>query len=309
MPLKYRVLTIIGLCLVSIFFLFPRNVTTRERGPDGLLHDVTSRHTPLRKGLDLQGGTYLALEVDDSKQAIPKDQKADAIDRALKTVRSRIDGFGVSESVVEKQGSDRIVVQIPGISDAARARRLVEAQAFLQFKITDKSQALERSLRKLDQVVKARGLVAKTDTGAKAAPTTANKGLQGLLDRHGQEGRLDEEGCDAAAKDSAAAADSLKIEPGGAFSSLLEQGQGMPGEFYVETSKIPTLEAYRADSGGHGRMAAGQGFRAWNRLGTAAGQVVSRVLLGRVQSRSSPATTSPERSRTRGPKGRSSNSS
>src|SRR5512141_2460607 len=117
MPLKYRVLTIVALCLISLWALFPRDVTTRVRGADGVLHDETSRHVPLRRGLDLKGGTYLALEVDDSKQAVPADKKADAIDRALKTVRSRIEGFGVSESVVQKQGSDRIVVQIPGIQD------------------------------------------------------------------------------------------------------------------------------------------------------------------------------------------------
>src|SRR5438477_6914954 len=141
MPLKYRVMTIIGLCLVSIFFLFPRDVKQRVRGADGLLRDTTMRHIPLRQGLDLKGGTYLALEVDDSKQTVAN--KSDAIDRALKTVRSRIDGFGVSESVVEKQGSNRIVVQIPGIEDPERARALVQSQAFLEFKITDKTRALE----------------------------------------------------------------------------------------------------------------------------------------------------------------------
>src|SRR5512146_628882 len=107
--LKYRILTILVLCAVSIWALFPRNVTQRVRGADGLLHDVVTRHVPLRRGLDLSGGTYLALEVDDSKQVIPADKKADAIDRALKTVRSRIEGFGGSESVVQKQASDRIV--------------------------------------------------------------------------------------------------------------------------------------------------------------------------------------------------------
>src|SRR6185437_1971183 len=141
MPLKYRVLTIVGLCLLSAFFLFPRNITQRVRGADGLMHDETSRHVPLQRGLDLKGGTYLALEVDDSKQVIPADKKADAIERALKSVRTRIDGSGVSEAVVQKQGDNRIVVQIPGESDPERAKRLVEQQAFLQFKITDKTQA------------------------------------------------------------------------------------------------------------------------------------------------------------------------
>jgi preprotein translocase subunit SecD len=248
MPLKWRVLTIIGLCLVSVFFLFPRNVTQRVRGPDGVLRDVTARHTPLRKGLDLEGGTYLALEVDDSKQQIPADKKAEAIDRALKTVRTRIEGYGVSESVVQKQGNDRIVVQIPGEKDPERARQLVEQQAFLQFNITDKSQALERALPRLDQAVKQRGLAAATpaDTSGKAG--AQNKALQGLLTSgdSAKKVALGAAGKDSAKKDSANA-DSLKLQAGGAFSSLLQQG-GMPGEFFVATTDVPTLDRYVSDS-------------------------------------------------------------
>jgi preprotein translocase subunit SecD len=248
MPLKYRVLTIVGLCLLSAFFLFPRNVTERVRGSDGLMHDETTRHVPLQRGLDLKGGTYLALEVDDSKQAIPADKKADAIERALKTVRSRIDGSGVSEAVVQKQGDDRIVVQIPGEDDPERAKRLVEQQAFLQFKITDKTQALERALPKIDQIIKQHGL-APAAGGAAPAAAPANKGLQGLLTTADTSKKTDstKKGTVASAKTDSANADSLKIQPGGAFSTLFEQG-GMPGEFYVEASKIPTLTNYLADS-------------------------------------------------------------
>src|SRR4249919_1183528 len=111
--LKYRIALIVALSLVSIWALFPRDVTVRERGADGLLRDTVTRHVPLRQGLDLQGGTYLQLEVNDSAGVVV--DKAEAIDRALKTVRSRIEGFGVSESVVQKEGTNRIVVQIPGI--------------------------------------------------------------------------------------------------------------------------------------------------------------------------------------------------
>ena len=249
MPLKYRVSIIVALCILSGWFLFPRNVTQRQRGPDGTLHDVTFRRVPLQQGLDLKGGTYLALEVNDSVQKIPSDKKGEAIDRALKVVRTRIEGFGVSEVAVQKQGADRIVVQIPGIQDPERARKLVEDQAFLSFNITDKTQALERALPKLDQVIKARGLVAKADTSTKGAPTAA-KGLQGLLTNTdtGKKADTTKKGAKgaAAAKDTATA-DSLKIQPGGAMSSLIEQGQ-VPGQFYVESSKVPTLDNYLADS-------------------------------------------------------------
>jgi len=249
MPLKWRILTIIGLCLVSVFFLFPRNVTQRLRGSNGVLHDTTVRHVPLRRGLDLEGGTYLALEVDDSKQQIPADKKKDAIDRALKTVRTRMDGYGVSESVVQKQGDDRIVVQIPGEKDPERARSLVEQQAFLQFNITDKSGALERALPKLDQVVKQRGLAAATGADTSNKTGAQNKALQGLLTSGDTSKKvaLGKTGKDSAKKDSAAAADSLKLQAGGAFSSLIQQG-GMPGEFYVATTDVPTLDKFLADS-------------------------------------------------------------
>jgi preprotein translocase subunit SecD len=260
MPLKYRVLTIVGLVLVSLFFLFPRNVTQRVRGADGILRDTTVRHVPLQRGLDLKGGTYLALEVDDSKQAIPADKKADAIERALKTVRSRMEGTGVSETIVQKEGDNRIVVQIPGEEDPQRAQKLVEEQAFLEFKITDKSQALDRTLPRLDQVVKQRGLSAKTDTSAKAgAPAT--KGLENLLkgaDTAAKKADSAKKGT-AAAKTDSANADSLKLQAGGPFSSLLQQGN-LPGEFYVETTKIPTLESYLADSAVRAAMPPGKDF-------------------------------------------------
>jgi preprotein translocase subunit SecD len=277
MPLKYRISIIVALCLASAYLLFPRDVTTRVRGADGILRDETARHVPLRQGLDLKGGTYLALEVDDSKQAMSASDKADAIERALKTVRSRIDGFGVSDPVVQKQGKDRIVVQIPGISDPERARKLVEEQAFLQFKITDKSQALERDLPKLDQLVKSRGLGRKSDI-ASAVATSASKGLQGLLTQADTSkkvelplGKTDSAkrvavaGKGTAKKDTAKKdtlnADSLKLQAGGAFSSLLQQGD-TPGGFYVAADNVPTLEGYLADSAVKAALPPGKDFLA-----------------------------------------------
>jgi preprotein translocase subunit SecD len=267
MPLKWRVSIIVALSALSIWALFPRNVTTRVRGADGVLHNETSRHVPLKPGLDLSGGIYLALEIDDSKQRIPASQKKEAIDRALKTVRSRMDGFGVSEPVVETQGGDRIVVQIAGIQDPERARKLVQEQAFLQFMITDKTQALERALPRLDQIVRQRGLAAKVggDTSAKSA-TAVNKGLQGLLTSADTSAKTNaakttvasKNGkADSATKDSAK--DSLKLEAGGAFSSLLQAGQ-MPGEFYVAVDQIPTLTSYLADSAVSAALPPGKDF-------------------------------------------------
>lgn len=251
MSLKWRITIIVALCALSAWFLFPRDVTVRTRNAQGVLQNEKVRRIPLKPGLDLSGGMYLALEVDDSKQKMPASAKKEAIDRALKTVRTRLEGYGTSETVVEKQGDDRIVVSIPGISDEERARKLVEDQAFLEFKITDKSGALERALPRLDQVVRQRGLAATKplgDTASSATVSPAVKGLQGLLTAGDTSKKADSAKAvaSAGARDSAAG-DSLKLQPGGAFSSLLQAGT-MPGEYYVDNSKAPLLESFLEDS-------------------------------------------------------------
>jgi preprotein translocase subunit SecD len=139
--LKYRVLLIVGLFAASAWALFPRTVVERVKR-DGVFVYDTVRRVPLKRGLDLQGGMHLTLEVDESKQAVAN--KSEALDRALKVVRQRIDEFGVSEPVVQKVGDDRIIVELPGIDDAERAQSVVQKSAFLEFQITDESSALEK---------------------------------------------------------------------------------------------------------------------------------------------------------------------
>ena len=151
MNLKYRILIIIGLIVASAVALFPRTVTERVKRGNGFAYD-TVRRVPLKRGLDLQGGMHLALEIDESKGAVPN--KSEAIDRALKVVRTRIDQFGVSEPLVQKAGNDRIIVELPGIDDPLRAQAVVQKSAFLQFQITDKTSALEKAFPRLDAAVK-----------------------------------------------------------------------------------------------------------------------------------------------------------
>ena len=238
--LKYRIGLIVGLCVLSIWALFPRNVTVRQIEADGTVRDVVQRHVPLRKGLDLAGGTYLSLEVDPTKQAIAPDKIPDAINRALTTVRNRLEGIGVSENVVQKQGDDRIVVQIPGIQDPERARQLVSKQAFLEFRITDKTQALERVLPRFDQILRDKGLAGKSNSTP--SQPAASKGLQGLLTG------TDTAKAGAGKKDSTKSDTATATLPtAGPFSSLIQQSpSGMPGEYYVESDNATKLQNYLA---------------------------------------------------------------
>jgi preprotein translocase subunit SecD len=131
--LKYRILTIVAMVLASVYALWPRTVVERVKRNGVFVFDTVQR-VPLKRGLDLQGGMYLALEVDESKGVIT--DKADALQRALKVVRNRIDEFGVAEPTVQTVGDNRIIVELPGIDDPERAEQVVQQAARLEFMIT-----------------------------------------------------------------------------------------------------------------------------------------------------------------------------
>ena len=61
--------------------------------------------------------------------------RENVVDQALKIIRNRIDQFGVSEPTIQVQGSDEIVVQLPGIQDPQRAKSLIGKTALLEFKL------------------------------------------------------------------------------------------------------------------------------------------------------------------------------
>ena len=240
MTLKYRIIVIIALILASAAALFPRNVKERVKGPNGFVYD-TVRRVPLKRGLDLKGGMHLALEVDESKGRVA--DKADALDKALTVVRTRIDQFGVSEPLVQKSGDDRIIVELPGIDDPQRAQEVVQKSAFLQFQITDKTQALEKVLPRLDAIVKTAGTQVAANTATKAAPTAQAPAPAPTTDLFTTDTAA-KKAADSTKSDSAKTDTAVAAAPSaGGFSKLIQQGQ-MPGEYFVADSDMPTLESY-----------------------------------------------------------------
>lgn len=118
---KWKVLLIIAVVSFSIWRAYP----PQEK---------------VRLGLDLQGGMQLLLQVDMEK--LPKEARADVTDRVVEIVRNRIDEFGVLEPVISKQGNDKVVVQLPGVTDRERAREIVGRTAHLEFKLVSEDPAL-----------------------------------------------------------------------------------------------------------------------------------------------------------------------
>src|SRR6478672_10317989 len=82
-------------------------------------------------GLDLRGGVELIYQAEPTPQ-VPK-VTPQAVNDAINTIRKRTNALGVSESEVQQEGADTIVVGLPGVKNAARAEQQVGTTAQLQF--------------------------------------------------------------------------------------------------------------------------------------------------------------------------------
>jgi preprotein translocase subunit SecD len=85
---------------------------------------------------DEGGFVNLQVRMNEKEAQSRKDR---AVQQALETIRNRIDQFGVSEPVIQREGIDHIVVQLPGIKDPKRAIELIGKTARLEFKLVDES--------------------------------------------------------------------------------------------------------------------------------------------------------------------------
>ncbi|MCH8143845.1 MAG: protein translocase subunit SecD [Gemmatimonadetes bacterium] len=178
--------------------------------------DSTETRWGLKLGLDLQGGMHLAIEIDES--AGPVTNPEDAIDRVETVIRSRVDEFGVAEPLIQKVGNKRLIIQLPGISDPARAKQIIERSAFLEFRITDMQGQFEASLERIDRALERAGVVVGDEAESRRVARTRIEQILG-----------------AATDTTAHSADSAAI-----FSRFLNQGQ-LPGEFLVAEEDVPRV--------------------------------------------------------------------
>lgn len=201
---RSRIITILAICLIGIFFAIPNMVRNKEALP--------SWWQPVNLGLDLQGGSNLLLEVkiddvikermssiEDSARQVLRENKiryknlsatADSVkvsiennssrnkamglfrkiddgldisenndgeitikysdvalnqlkmkivDQSIEIVRRRIDELGTKEPVIQSQGSDRIVVQLPGLQNPEYVKNLLGKTAKMSFHLVDSS--------------------------------------------------------------------------------------------------------------------------------------------------------------------------
>src|SRR5213596_4325503 len=235
--IRQRLYVIGALIVVSIISLVPRNVKMRVRDSvSGAMKDTTVRRVPINLGLDLQGGIHLALEVDQSKGPVP--DCADAIQRAEKVVRTRIDEFGTSEPVVQIQGRCRLIVELAGEKDPARAKGIIQRTAFLEFRITDMKNLFRDALPEIDKALQRAGVRASGEAAPAASVTQLFGTDTGKAKGKAPKGK-------AVAKGKPAAKDTTDLNAPGPLSSLLFQGQ-VPGEYLVPEEQVPVAESLLA---------------------------------------------------------------
>ncbi len=93
-----------------------------------------------------------------------KKQAEDAVSRAMEIIRNRVDQYGVSEPSIQRQGSRRIIVELPGIAREEEAKQLLQGTALLEFKLVKDPQFTFNVMTKVDNALGGKSLSDSTET-------------------------------------------------------------------------------------------------------------------------------------------------
>lgn len=138
-----------------------------------------------RLGLDLQGGVHVVLEVD--KSGLPENEAKDVVERAKQVIDNRVNEFGVTEPIIQREGEDRIIVELPGLKDINRALALINQTAQLEFKLLREEVEFAPLVDRIEALVSVRDTTG-ADSGSVALTVDAQPtSLRSLGDVNGQE--------------------------------------------------------------------------------------------------------------------------
>lgn len=149
---------IVALIAAAVYYLLPslnfyglsdEERTTMDQNAPEQLVDMHKRS--LNLGLDLQGGIHLVLEV--KTEGMEQQDAQDAVAQAQEVIRNRVDQFGVAEPTIQRQGENRIIIELPGVQDVQRAKDLVGQTALLEFQLLEPYEDRARLLQRIDQML------------------------------------------------------------------------------------------------------------------------------------------------------------
>jgi preprotein translocase subunit SecD len=110
-----------------------------ERGAD----TIGDQFDELAVSPSPRGGAFLQARLTAEEQERLKDW---AVEQSITTMRTRVNQLGVSEPVIQRQGEQRVVVQLPGIQNTARAKEVIGSTAQLEFKLVDTDHSLSKAV-------------------------------------------------------------------------------------------------------------------------------------------------------------------
>lgn len=223
-----RLLTIAIVCLGALWQLYS---TYQTMG------------SPVKLGLDLQGGMHIVLEVDDSLGTLTPEARAAGIEQAEQVLRTRIDEFGVEEPLIQRSGADRLIVELAGIDDPGRARDIIQQAAFLEFKLVEVSGLNDQQLARIDRAIVATlGVDSLRALGRAVEAPTGD--LADILFGGADSTAVDTTGAvadDAPEDDAPEPEAEVNLRP---FSSLLRIGGDMPGTYLVADEDVATANLF-----------------------------------------------------------------
>ena len=205
-----RILLVLATVIVAIYFLIP-SVTYYSKTPEQ--RELIRQNQPnilkkiLNLGLDLQGGMRLVLEIDRSKLENRDDK--DVLDRAYTVIENRINALGVAEPIIQKQGNDRIIVELPGLKDEAAAKSVIGKTAQLEFNLVREPDQLRRALSVIDNVLTGKEGPATADSSEKA-DSLDKKEQEAIANRLFKSEKSNDSAADSSATDAATSAAKLK---------------------------------------------------------------------------------------------------
>jgi len=219
--LIWKIVVISALVLFSIWKILPSvqyySLSEQERAAMDPAELEELRSKALNLGLDLQGGIHLVMQVDTS--GMDDAEASDAVDKAMAVIANRVDQFGLAEPVVQRQGANRIIIELPGMRDVERAKKLIGQTARLEFKLLKNDEEIKFVTDKIDLFL----------TGSKDSTAVADSTDVGLFGEK-------TEGADVTKK----------------FSEMLkfQQTGGVPSfNMLVDKKDVPRVNAYLKDPG------------------------------------------------------------
>ncbi len=151
----WKLAAVLAILAVACFQLYPnvvwyslplaeRQAQAKRKNP------LAEKVIPL--GLDLQGGAHLVYQLDTSK--LPDESDAtilQAIEQNILVINNRVDGLGVANAFVARQGRDFIVIQMPGVYESEQAKQLIGQTALLEFRMVVQNDALVGIIQKINE--------------------------------------------------------------------------------------------------------------------------------------------------------------